>query len=153
MAEPCQEILNLACQKPIPPGPGLPAWQEPNSKIRMQHTFCVFNRTRESFLCLSAAAGGALGFPPPPSEDGILLVTSPGVCIVGAPFPMDLVYLNRGNRVIDLIEHLDPLRIAPMHWLHASVLAVRTRTIYWSGTRVGDELLICSPEEMLGHWT
>lgn len=65
---------------------------------------------------------------------------------------MDLVYLDAVNRVIDLIEHLDPLRIAPVHWRYASVLAVRTRTIYSSGTRVGDELLICSPEEVQRHW-
>jgi len=29
---------------------------------------------------------------------------------------------------------------------------VRTRTIYSSRTRVGDELLICSPEEVETHW-
>lgn len=114
----------------------------------MQPTVCVFNRTRESFLCLCAAAGGAFQTSLAGSADGLWLVTSSKVCLVGLPFPVDLVYLDGVNRVIDLIEHLDPLRIAPVHWRYASVLAVRTHTIYSSGTRVGDELLICSPEEV-----
>ena len=39
-----------------------------------------------------------------------------------------------------------------MRCRYASVLEVRTRTIYSSRTRVGDELLICSPEEVETHW-
>jgi uncharacterized membrane protein (UPF0127 family) len=77
---------------------------------------------------------------------------SPGVYMVGTLFPVDLVYLDRANRVIQLVEHLDPLQIVPVRCRCASVLEVRTRTIYSSRTRVGDELLICSPEEMETHW-
>jgi hypothetical protein len=130
----------------------------------MTPTVCVFNRTRESFLCLSAIAAGALqstpasipeagpGFKEVTREDGIWLMPSPGVYTVGMLFPVDLVYLDRGNRVIELIEHLDPLQIVPIRCRYASVLKVRPRTVYSSGTRVGDELLICSPEEVETHW-
>jgi len=85
------------------------------------------------------------------SEDGLWLAKSEKVWVVGDAFPVDLVYLDRGNRVIDLIEHLDPLRIVPMRWRYTSVLAARAQTIYSSGTRLGDELLICPPEELRGH--
>ena len=131
----------------------------------MTLTVCVFNRTRESFLCLSAVATRAspasqLGFPgwlgkefrKRPNEDGIWLKPAPGIYHVGSLFPVDRVYLDRGNRVIQLVEHLDPLQIVQVHCPHASVLEVRTRTIYSSRTRVGDELLICSPEEVEIYW-
>ena len=77
---------------------------------------------------------------------------SPCVYTVGTLFPVDLVYLDRGNRVIQLVEHLDPLQIVAVRCGYASVLEVRTRTIYSSCTQVGDELLICSPEEVETHW-
>jgi hypothetical protein len=77
---------------------------------------------------------------------------SPGVCTVGTLFPVDRVYLDHGDRVIQLIEHLDPLQILPVRCRHASVLEVPPRTIYSSRTRVGDELLICSAEELETHW-
>jgi hypothetical protein len=54
--------------------------------------------------------------------------------------------------VIQLVEHLDPLQIVQVRWPHASVLEVRTRTIHSSRTRVGDELLICSAEEVQMQW-
>lgn len=75
-----------------------------------------------------------------------------GMYAVGTLLPVDRVYLDRRNRVIQLIEHLDALQIIPVRCRYASVLEVRTRTIYSSRTRVGDELLICSPEEIEAHW-
>jgi hypothetical protein len=132
----------------------------------MTPTVCVFNRTRESFLCLCAVATGvslvpALGFPGlgPGSkkgfritrEDGIWLKPS-GVYDVGTLIPADRVYLDRGNRVIQLVEHLDPLQIVRVRCPYASVLEVRTRTIFSSRTRVGDELLICPADEVETRW-
>ena len=151
---------------------GLPARQAAGREIRMTQTFCVFNRTRESFLCLRAVgafAGSFAGFSrvlprfskvgrelwsdaTPGREDGIWQMRSPGIYAVGRLFPVDRVYLDQGNRVVQLIEHLDPLQIVPVHSRYASVLEVRIRTIYSSRTRVGDELLICFPEEVQMHW-
>jgi len=153
MAESCQEILDLACQRPIPHGRGLPACQGSGGAAEAKLTVCVFNRTRESFLCLGAAAGGALRSSLLASEDGLWLLKTENVWVVGELLPMDFVCLDRGNRVIDLIEHLNPLRIVPSRWPYASILAARAHTIYTSGTRVGDELLICPPEEVGRHWT
>ena len=121
---------------------------------------CVFNRTRESFLCLSAIAAGTLrtpsgdfrGFREAAREDGIWVTAPAGVYAVGTLFPADRVYLDQRNRVIHLIEHLDPLQLVPVRYRQASVLEVPTRTIYSSRTRVGDELLICSAEEVETLW-
>jgi len=132
----------------------------------MTGTFCVFNRTRESFLCLRAV-GAPLEHSPgfskaapapgpesskPGQEDGIWLLQSSGIYTVGRQFPVDRVYLDQGNRVIQLIEHLDPLQVVAVHCGYASVLEARIRTIHSSRTRVGDELLICFPEDVRMQW-
>jgi hypothetical protein len=164
MGESYREILEDAGQRPIPTGYGLPARQGAGKEIRMTPTVCVFNRTRESFLCLSAVAAGVLPGPQPAlsqvrgglakvaCEDGIWLEPSPRVYTVGGLFPVDQVYLDQENRVIQLVEHLDPLQMIAVRCRYASVLEVRARTIYSSRTQVGDELLICSPEEVETHW-
>lgn len=132
----------------------------------MTATFCVFNRTRESFLCLRAASApttasadffSAAGesWPEPPKfayEDGIWHMRSPGVYTVGRLFPVDRIYLDQENRVVQLIEHLDPLQIVPVRCRYASIIEARVHTIYSSRTRVGDELLICFPEEVQTQW-
>jgi len=129
-------------------------------------TFCVYNRTRESFLCLRAAIGAPARAPErvrtggelwpeprdPSHEDGIWLVQAQSILTVGRPFPVDRIYLDQGNRVVQLIEHLDPLQIVAVHCGFASVIETRIRTIYSSRTRVGDELLICCPEEVQLQW-
>jgi len=128
----------------------------------MKATFCVFNRTRESFLCLSAI--GALpnnstvrqealtDAAKPVREDGMWLMRSPGIYTVGRQFPVDRIYLDQRNRVLQLIEHLDPLQIVAVHCRYASVLEARIHTIYSSRTRVGDKLLICFPEDVQMKW-
>jgi len=59
-----------------------------------------------------------------------------------------LIYLDSEYRVIHLIESFGTFRIGPIRANCSSVLELPTRTIYSSQTQVGDELLICSPEEM-----
>ena len=161
MGERCREMFEYAGRSPILPRLGLPACQGAGSEIRMTPTVCVFNRTRESFLCLCAVATGASPLPPAElgtefarvgREDGVWVAPCSGVYTVGTPDPIDLVCLDRTNRVIQLVEHLDPLQIVPVRSCCASILKARTRTIYSSRTRVGDELLICSPEEVEVYW-
>lgn len=63
-------------------------------------------------------------------------------------FPIDLVYLDAASKVIHLVEHLGPFRISPIRIKCASILELHPRAIYASNTRIGDELLICVPEDM-----
>jgi uncharacterized membrane protein (UPF0127 family) len=125
----------------------------------MKRTYCVFNRTRESFLGLRVASAdtfamrlkGALGKLGLKPDDGIWLAPSRGIHTIGMLFPLDLVYLDESNRVIHLVEHLGPGRISPFRIGCASILELESRSIYSSDTRVGDELIICPPEEMNKH--
>lgn len=79
------------------------------------------------------------------------MVPSQGIHTIGVLFPIDLIYLDAGHRVIHLIESLGTFRIAPVRRHAASVLEMPTRTIYSSQTQVGDQLLICSEDELVAH--
>jgi uncharacterized membrane protein (UPF0127 family) len=122
----------------------------------MKRSYCVFNRTRESFLGLRVAPAdtwlmrlrGALGRIGMKPDDGIWLSPSSGIHTIGMLFSIDLVYLDASNRVIYLVEHLGPGRISPIRMGCASILELESRSIYSSGTRVGDQLLICAPEDI-----
>jgi len=122
----------------------------------MRRTYCVFNRTRESFLGLRVASAdtlfsrlkGALGRIGLKPDDGVWLVPSQGIHTIGMLFAIDLVYLDAANRVIHLVEHLGPFRISPIRINCASILELESRAIYSSNTRIGDELIICAPEEI-----
>lgn len=125
----------------------------------MKQTYCVFNRTRESFLGLRVASAdtllmrlkGALGKLGLKPDDGIWLAPSQGIHTIGMLFAIDLVYLDAANRVIHLVEHLGPGRISPIRTACASILELQSRAIFASGTRVGDELIICPPEDIDKH--
>ena len=120
--------------------------------------YCVFNKTRESFLALKVTAAdthlarlkGLLGVRLK-SDEGIWMTPSQGVHTIGVRFAIDLVYLDANHRVIETIESFGTFRIAPLRMKCASVLELPTRTIYSSQTQVGDELVICSPEEIEQH--
>ena len=124
--------------------------------------YCVYNKTRESFLSLGVAAAnttwarlrGLIGRFTLRSDEGIWMIPSSGVHTIGVLVPLDLLYLDENHRVIHLIEHFPTFRIAPLRAQSESVLELPTHTIYSSQTQVGDELLICVAEEMekyLGH--
>lgn len=125
-----------------------------------KQTLYVFNLTRQSFVSLGVSPAdthitrlrGLLGRMRLRSDEGLWVVPCQGIHTVGLLFAIDVVYLDENRRVIHLIEHLGPFRIAPIRRQSSSVLELPTRTIYSSNTQVGDSLLICSPEEMESHW-
>ena len=122
----------------------------------MRRTLCVFNRNRESFLGLRVAPADTwrvglrglsekCGVTP---DDGIWLVPSRGIHTIGMLSALDLIYLDSANRVLYLVEQLGPVGVSPIRSKCASMLVMRPRAIYSSYTQIGDELLICTPEEM-----
>jgi uncharacterized protein len=118
--------------------------------------YCVYNRTRESFLSLRVAVAdttflrlkGMIGRLKPPVNEGLWVVPSRGIHTLGVFFPLDLVYLNDGHRVIHVVESFPTFRIAPLRRQAASVLELPTHTIYSSQTQLGDQLVICTAGEI-----
>lgn len=126
------------------------------AKQNVPERYCVFNKTRESFLSLSVAAAdthltrlkGLLGRLRLKSDEGIWVVPSQGVHTIGVRFAIDLIYLDPNHRIVHVMESFGTFRIGPLRMECSSVLELPTRTIYSSNTQVGDELLICQPHEM-----
>jgi uncharacterized protein len=122
----------------------------------MKGTYCVFNQTGESFVGMNirradtplARLRGLLGQFRMESGDGLWVLPSRGIHTIGLVAPIDLIYLDSTDCVIHLVEHLSPFRIAPLRRKSYSVLELPPHTIYTSQTHVGDQLLICPPEEM-----
>jgi hypothetical protein len=116
----------------------------------------VYNRNREAFLGLSVAPAdtlaarlkGLLGRVRLKPDDGIWLSPSRGIHTIGMLFAIDVIYLDAANRVIHLVEQMGPFRISPLRIKCASILELKSRSIYLSNTQIGDELLICAAEEM-----
>jgi uncharacterized protein len=127
---------------------------------RVKKTVCAFNISRQAFISLHvkladtslARLRGLLGKVRMRSDEALWVVPSRGIHTFGLLFPIDAVYLDADLRVIDVVENLAPLRIAPIRWQCASVLQLPARTVYASGTQVGDQLLIGTPEEMDRYW-
>lgn len=122
----------------------------------MRKTYCVFNQTGESFVGLNirradtalARLRGLLGQFRMRSGEGLWVVPSHGIHTMGLLAPIDLIYLDAGERVIHLVEHQSPFRMAPIRLKSVSVLELPPHTIYSSQTHVGDQVLICPSEEM-----
>ncbi len=123
---------------------------------RAEDKLAVYNRTKQSFLALTASVAdthlarlvGLLGRKKLRNTEGLWVVPCQGIHTVGLLFPIDVIYLDRDQQVIHVIEHLGPFRFAPVRMDCASVLELPVRSIYSSQTQVGDQLLICTAAEM-----
>lgn len=121
-----------------------------------KRTYCVYNQTRECFLCLGVTPAdttlsrlkGLIGKLKLKLDEGLWVVPSQGVHTLGVLFPLDLIYLDEQHRVLQAIEHFPRFRIAPLKIQAASVLELPTHTIYSSQTQPGDQLIICAVEEI-----
>ena len=79
------------------------------------------------------------------------IVPSRGVHTLAMRFPLDLVYLDRLSKVVDLQEDVEPWRFARLNLLAASVLELPRGTIRRTGTARGDKIEIVTakqPEEL-----
>ena len=123
---------------------------------RERKTYCVYNQTRECFLSFEVTVAdtvfsrlkGLIGRLELRSEEGLWVVPSCGVHTWGLLFPLDIIYLDENYRVIHLIEYLPSFRIGPVKTEAETVLELPTHTIYSSQTEPGDELVICTAQEM-----
>jgi uncharacterized membrane protein (UPF0127 family) len=118
--------------------------------------YCVYNQTSESFLSLSVTLGantfdrlkGLLSRGTMHADEGCLISETRGWKTLGIIGRRDLVYLDKENRVVDVIEAFPCFRVAPDRSSAASMLALPLRTVYASQTQPGNQLLICAAEEM-----
>jgi hypothetical protein len=127
--------------------------------METERTYCVYNQTREAFLSFNVSRAdttfarlrGLLGKFRMRSDEGIWLVPAYSIHTFGLFFSIDVIYLDIHDRVIHLVEHLRPFRFGPIRFRSATVLQFPPHTIYASGTKIGDQLLIALPQDIKGH--
>jgi Uncharacterized ACR, COG1430 len=121
--------------------------------------FCAYNQTRDCFLSLDVVAGD---FSFARLDDwmrtltlefgaGLWLTPFRGIPATSVPFPLDLIYLDQDRRVIDIVEVFPTFHVSSSRPPAASVLALRAHSIYASQTQLGDQLVLCTAEEMTRH--
>jgi uncharacterized protein len=121
-----------------------------------KRTYCVYNQTRECFLSLGVLPAdtmltrliGLIGKIRLKVDEGLWVLPSCGIHTFGVLFPLDLIYLNEKHQVVDVIEHFPRFRISPLRPQASSVLELPIHTIYTSQTQPGDQLVVCTIEEM-----
>jgi uncharacterized protein len=131
----------------------------PREKHVLSEVQYVFNVTKQSFISLGvtiadtpwARLRGLLGRMRLHSNEGVWVVPSLGIHTFGMMFPIDVIYLDSELCIQHMLESFGPLRVGPLRLRCASVLELPAKTIYSSGTQIGDQLKICSPGEMTAY--
>jgi uncharacterized protein len=118
--------------------------------------FCVYNRTRESFLSLGVLVADTtienlkdlieqLALT---ADSGLWMTPYRGVPVMRGLSPIDLVFLDEELQVIDQVESYPAEAVPLLSRPATSALALPDHTLYSSQTQQGDQLLICVAEEM-----
>jgi hypothetical protein len=117
---------------------------------------CAYNQTRECVLGLQVVVGDFslailrdwMSTLTPNSGAGIWMVPFRGILATNAGVPLDLLYLDADNRVLDVVEFFPTFRVSKSSPTAASLLALPSHSIFASQTERGDRLMLCSAEEM-----
>jgi uncharacterized protein len=134
------------------PAPEVPAAPPPKLDTGKQ---CAYNQSRERFL---SADVDAVDFSASSLIDNRLPSVAPGAGLWLNPFvgisptsvrmPVDLIYLDRECTVVDTVESFPLGRGSAVNPPSVSVLVMPAETIRGTETQLGDQLIVCAPEEM-----
>jgi hypothetical protein len=112
----------------------------------------AFNRTRQTYLATALAVAdthwtrlrGLLGLTTDDFRNGsgLWIVPCHGVHTLGMGFPIDVVYLDRGMKVIHIQPNLRPWRFAPVRRQATSILELPSQVTAQTGTEIGDTIEI-----------
>ena len=106
----------------------------------------AFNHTRQRSLAETGTVAirpwarmrGLLGRSALQANEGLLLLGTRGIHMIGMRFAIDVLFLNEDGWVIRLIHSLKPFRISPIVKNSAMVLELPTGILAQTGTQVGD---------------
>ena len=109
----------------------------------------VTNRDRGTVLAERATAAksfgarflGLMGRAGLPAGHGLLLDGDNSIHTFFMRFPIDVVFLDRQQRIVHLMHRVAPWRVSKIVWRARSVLELPPGTLAATGTSVGDVLL------------
>jgi hypothetical protein len=117
----------------------------------------AYNRTRQTPVATALAVAdthwtrlrGLLGLSANEfrSGSGLWIVPCHGVHTLGMGFAIDVVYLDRGMKVIGIQQEVRPWRFTPVLRQAASVLELPCGTAAQTKTAVGDTIDITLPQD------
>jgi len=81
-------------------------------------------------------------------EEALWLVPSKGIHTIGMKFPVDAIFLDRDNKVVNVVLGLAPYWVTRIYLRAYSVLELPSGTIKKSHTEVGDQLDISLVESL-----
>jgi uncharacterized protein len=112
----------------------------------------AFNRTRQAHLATDLAVASThwrrlrgllgLGHDDFRNGSGLWIVPCHGVHTLGMGFPIDVLYLDRGLKVVGIQPDVRPWRFTPVLMQAASVLELPCGTAAETNTAVGDTIEI-----------
>jgi len=112
----------------------------------------AFNQTRQTYLSTELALAnthwtrfrGLLGLAPDDfgNGSGIWITPCRGVHTLGMAFAIDVIYLDRTLKVVDVQSAVKPWRFTPVRLRAASVLELPCHTAAATKTEVGDTIVI-----------
>jgi hypothetical protein len=115
---------------------------------------CAYNQTRQRFLSAdvdaadfsAAVLDARLPALTPDAGIGLWLVPFRGISPTSVRVPIDLVYLDLNCMVVETVESFPLSRLTGAG--SENVLALPGGAIRSTGTRAGDQLILCPPDEM-----
>jgi uncharacterized protein len=90
---------------------------------------------------LLARMKGLLGRNSLPSGEGLLIKSCMGIHTFGMKYPLDIVFLNRENRVVAVKRNMPPNRVTGLCFSASSVLELPVGTLDSSETSPGDTIV------------
>ena len=144
------KLYEALIQPPL--GAGLPR-AEGSAEARC---LCAYNQTKRCILGVEVACGdfSAISLTErmpqltPQSGRGLWLAPFRGIPSTDVRVPLDLIYLDAGLKVIEVVELFPTYRVSPSSPPASSVLALPTHTIFSSHTQAGDQVAFGLAEEI-----
>lgn len=125
------------------------------NQARKSRTVRVINTTRGTVVGDRIAIAdnpisrfiGLLGTSSLDPGSGLLIHPSQGVHTIGMAFAIDVIFLDRNLRVLEVRESLKPFRVTSLNWRAENVLELPVSAIQASSTQVNDQISIETPAE------
>jgi len=125
--------------------------------MRADKTGYAFNLTRQTFLATQLRVAdthwrrlvGLLGTSKQEFQSGagLWIVPCHGVHTLAMRYPIDVLYLDRDNRVLRMEQGVRPWRVTPVLVECATVIELPAHTAWSTGTKEGDQMEIKAGEE------
>lgn len=90
---------------------------------------------------LGSRAWGLLGRQGLAEGEGLLIRPCQGVHTFLMKFPIDVVFLDRENRIIHTVQNLQPNRMTKVLLRASSVIELPAGTVFHSGSGVGNQIV------------